>query len=95
MVARFLFLPFSIVASLIAGTLARKVFDRIWTLVAHEEEPPGADDPDAAIGRVVLATALQATVFAVTRVLFDRGARRWFQHLLGAYPAAKAAKAAK
>jgi hypothetical protein len=89
MVARFLFLPFSIAASLVAGVLATKVFDRLWMLIAREEEPPGADDPEASVGRVVLATGLQATVFAVTRTLFDRGARRWFQHLLGTYPAAK------
>jgi hypothetical protein len=88
-VARILFLPFSIVASLIAGAVATKLFERVWALVAREEEPPGADDPDAAVGRVIAATALQAAVFSVTRTLFDRGARRWFQRTLGTYPAAK------
>lgn len=87
--ARIIFLPFSIVASLIAGAVATKLFERVWALVAREEEPPGADDPDAAVGRVVAATALQAVVFSVTRTLFDRGARRWFQRTVGTYPASK------
>ncbi len=87
--ARIIFLPFSIVASLIAGAVATKLFERVWALVAREEEPPGADDPDAAVGRVVAATALQAVVFSVTKTLFDRGARRWFQRTVGTYPASK------
>lgn len=87
--ARIIFLPFSIVTSLIAGAVATKLFERAWALVAREEEPPGADDPDAAVGRVIVATAMQAAVFSVTRTLFDRGARRWFQRTLGTYPASK------
>lgn len=87
--ARFAFLPFSIIASLIAGSIATKLFDRIWAAFSHDEEPPGADDPEATVGRVLFAAALKASVFATTRTLFDRGARRWFERTLGTYPASK------
>jgi hypothetical protein len=86
---RILFLPFSLIGGLIAGLVASKVFAKLWKLVAREDEPPGADDPDVGVARVVAATAMQSAVFGASRTLFDRGARRWFEHTFGAYPRKK------
>lgn len=87
--ARVLFLPFSVVGSLVAGLVASKVFAKLWKLVAREDEPPGADDPDVGTGRAVAATAMQSAVFGASRALFDRGARRWFEYTFGVYPRRK------
>ena len=42
---KFLFLPFSIVAGLVAGFLSKKLFDGIWSLV-DDEEAPDAEHKD-------------------------------------------------
>jgi hypothetical protein len=83
--ARVLFAPFSIIGSLIAGLVARKAFDGIWSAI-DDEEPPEAGEEREPLVRVVLAAVLQAAVFAGTRVLFDRQARRAFRGLTGTWP---------
>jgi len=85
--ARVLFAPFSIIGSLIAGFVARKAFDGIWSAI-DDEEPPEAGEEQESLARVLLATILQAAVFAGTRALFDRQARRMFRGLTGSWPGA-------
>ena len=86
--SRILFAPFSIAGSLIAGLVARKAFDRLWSAI-YDEEPPEAGEEREPLARVLLATVLQAAVFAGTRALFDRQARRAFRGLTGSWPGAK------
>lgn len=83
--SRFLFAPFSILGSLIAGLVARKAFDRIWAAI-DDEEPPEAGEEQEPLARVLTATVLQAAVFAASRALFDRQARRAFRGLTGSWP---------
>ncbi len=83
--SRVLFAPFSIIGSLLAGLAARKAFDQVWSLI-DDEEPPEAGEERETITRILLATVLQASVFAATRVLFDRQARRAFRGLTGSWP---------
>jgi len=86
--SRILFAPFSIIGSLIAGLIARKAFDGIWSAI-DDEEPPAPGEEREPLTRVLLATVLQAAVFAVTRALFDRQARRAFRGLTGSWPGPK------
>jgi hypothetical protein len=86
--SRILFTPFSIAGSLIAGLVARKVFDGVWQLI-DDEEPPDAGEEREPLARVLIATMLQASVFAATRALFDRQARRAFRRMTGAWPGPK------
>lgn len=85
---KILFTPFSIIGSLIAGLVARKVFDRIWHVI-DKEEPPDPGEEREPLKRIVLAAVLQSTVFALARVLFDRQARRTFRGLTGTWPGPK------
>jgi len=86
--SRILFAPFSILGSLIAGFVARKAFNGIWSAI-DDEEPPEAGEEREPLTRVLLATVLQAAVFAATRALFDRHARRAFRSLTGSWPGPK------
>ena len=86
--SRVLFAPFSIIGSLLAGLVARKAFDRIWSAI-DDEEPPEAGEEREPLARVLLAAVLQAAVFAATRALFDRQARRAFRGLTGSWPGAQ------
>ena len=83
--ARLLFAPISIIGSLLAGLVARKAFDGIWSAI-DDEEPPEAGEERESLARVLMAAVLQAAVFAGTRVLFDRQARRAFRGLTGTWP---------
>jgi len=87
-VAKLLFTPFSIAFSLLAGLVARKVFDRIW-LAIDDEEPPDPGEELEPLPRILLAAGLQATVFALARALFDRQARKTFRGLTGTWPGPK------
>jgi len=87
-VAKILFTPFSIAFSLIAGLVARKVFDGVWHAI-DKEEPPDPGEELEPLPRILLAAGLQATVFAIARTLFDRQARKTFRGLTGTWPGSK------
>ena len=86
--ARILFAPFSIAGSLIAGLLARKAFDQVWSAI-DDEEPPEPGEENEPFARIITATVLQSVVFSVTRAIFDRQARKAFRGLTGTWPGAK------
>jgi hypothetical protein len=87
-VSRVLFAPFSILGSLIAGLIGRKAFNALWSAI-DDEEPPEAGEEREPLTRILLATVLQAAVFAAARVLFDRQARRAYRRLTGTWPGPK------
>jgi Protein of unknown function (DUF4235) len=82
---KFLFLPFSIIAGLIAGQLSKKIFDGVWGLV-DQEEAPEAEHKEISLLKLTLALALQGAVFKAVRGLVDHWARRGFYNLTGSWP---------
>ena len=86
--AKVLFAPFSIAFSLIAGLVARKVFDQVWNAI-DDEDPPDPGEELEPLPRILLAASLQAAVFALARTLFDRQARKTFRGLTGTWPGPK------
>ena len=83
--ARFLFAPFSIVAGLIAGALARKLSDSLWG-VFDDKEAPEPEHPDAPWGKLVFSLALEGAVFATVRGAVDHVARSQFAKATGVWP---------
>jgi hypothetical protein len=82
---KFLFLPFSIVAGLIAGFLSKKLFDGVWKLV-DAEEAPEAEHKEISVVKLALALAVEGAIFRAVRGLVDHGARRSFYNLTGSWP---------
>jgi hypothetical protein len=82
---KFLFLPFSIVAGLIAGFLSKKLFDGIWGLV-DAEEAPEAEHKEISIAKLTLALAIEGAVFRAVRGLVDHSARQGFYRVTGSWP---------
>jgi hypothetical protein len=82
---KILFLPFSIMAGLIAGFLSKKLFESVWKLV-DEEESPEPEYKEIAIGKLALALMLEGAIFRAVRGLVDHGARRSFYNLTGSWP---------
>jgi hypothetical protein len=82
---KFLFLPFSIVAGIIAGFLSKKLFEAIWGVI-DQEEPPDSEHRDIDLTKMIVAEALQGAIFRATRKVVDHEARKAFQGATGTWP---------
>ena len=82
---KLLFVPFSILAGLIAGFLSKKLFDGVWRFV-DEEEAPEAEHKEISIGKLALALIIEGAIFRAVRGLVDHQARRGFYRLTGSWP---------
>lgn len=82
---KLLYKPFGLVAGIVGGLLARRLFTVVWSLI-DDEEPPEATTERASWTRVVAAAAVQGATFSATRAVVDRGGARAFEHLFGAWP---------
>jgi hypothetical protein len=85
MIVKVLFAPIGIGAGLVAGMLAKKGFERIWTAF-DDEEPPAPDQGDAQLSKLVPALIVEGAVFRLTKGLVDHGARRAFAGATGTWP---------
>jgi hypothetical protein len=82
---KLLYKPFALVAGILAGVLAKKVFDSIWGLI-DKEEPPKANTAEASWPKVLGAAALQGVTFKVVRTAMDRAGAKGFERLTGVWP---------
>jgi hypothetical protein len=85
---KFLFMPISIAGGLIAGFLAKKVFDQIWGLV-DEEEPPDSKHRDIDWPKLVIAAAVQGAIFRAMKEATDHASRQAFARTTGTWPGKK------
>lgn len=86
--ARLFFVPFSIIGGLIAGFIAKKLFEQAWGLI-DEEEPPESEHRVASWPKLVAAAALEGAIFRATKAAADHGSRQAFAGLTGSWPGAE------
>ncbi|HEX6389831.1 MAG TPA: DUF4235 domain-containing protein [Solirubrobacteraceae bacterium] len=92
--AKLLYKPFGIIAGLIAGAVATRIFNVLWSKL----DPEGAKDGpqpklrETPAAKAVAGTALQAATFAGTKAVVDRASLRTFEHLTGAWAGDKPPK---
>jgi Protein of unknown function (DUF4235) len=84
-VARILFTPFSIAAGLVAGLVAKKVFEQAWGLI-DKEEPPHPEHREISVPKMLIALAIEGAVFRVTKGALDHWTRRFFERFVGTWP---------
>ena len=82
---KLLYKPFGVIAGIVGGLLARRLFTVVWGAI-DDEEPPEAKTERASWTRVVAAAAVQGATFSATRAVVDRAGARAFQHLFGVWP---------
>jgi hypothetical protein len=82
---KILFAPFSIAAGLFAGFAAQKVFERLWAVI-DDEDPPEPDNREVSVPKLLAALAIEGAVFRLVKGFTDRGARKGFAALTGAWP---------
>lgn len=88
---KLLYKPFGIIAGLVGGLLARRIFDAIWSAV-DDEAPPKPTVEHTSWPRVISAAVLQGATFSATKAVVDRAGARGFQHLVGVWPGDKEPK---
>jgi hypothetical protein len=84
-VGKLVFIPFSILGGLIAGALARRLFESLWGLI-DEEEPPESEHRRVSWPKLLGAAALEGAIFRATRVAADHGSRHAFASVTGSWP---------
>ena len=82
---KFLFLPFSILAGILAGVVGRKIFDQVWGLF-DDEEPPDSKHLEISWPKLIVAGAIQGAIFRAVKEATDHGSRRAFMNLTGTWP---------
>jgi hypothetical protein len=82
---KFLFMPISIAAGLLAGLLGKKIFERLWSLV-DDEEPPSPEHREFSWPKLIAALAVEGAIFRLVKGLTDHGARLAFAKGTGSWP---------
>jgi len=86
---KLIFAPIGIIAGLLAGFAAQKVFERLWAVI-DDEDPPEPDQREARYSKLVAALLIEGAVFRLTKGLVDHGVRGGFARLTGSWPGEKA-----
>lgn len=84
--ARVLYKPLGLAISVLGGIAAGAIFKRVWSAVAHEDEPPKATDAGKSWGEVITAATVEGAVFGGVKAAIDRAGATGFARLTGTWP---------
>ncbi|MEO3757963.1 DUF4235 domain-containing protein [Mycobacterium sp. B14F4] len=79
--AKTMYKPLSIVASVVGGLLAGKIFTEIWQRVNPDDEEPDPKDLSRSTREVFIAAAIQGLLVGVVRAGLARGQAKGFAAL--------------
>jgi Protein of unknown function (DUF4235) len=79
------FTPIGLVLGLLAGQASKKIFDKVWGLVA-EEEAPRPKHREIALAKLLTALVIEGAIARVVRGLVDHGSRRGWAGITGSWP---------
>jgi uncharacterized protein DUF4235 len=86
--AQILYMPIGIVTSLLAGLVARRIFQVVWkhATPGDEEDAPTPLESDYDFREILVAAAIQGVVFSLVKAVVRRGGARAFQKWTGDWP---------
>jgi hypothetical protein len=76
----------SLLASVVASLLAGVIFRKLWKLTPGSDEAPEATDERRGWGEILVAAALQGAIFALIKAVFDRAAAEGVREVTGDWP---------
>lgn len=77
---------FSLVAALLAATVARKGLNATWKAATGKEPPANPADPEVDLSEALLWAAVSGTLVAVARMLATRRAADYYARSTGKLP---------
>lgn len=80
-----LFTPISLIAGLLAGQVAKKVFTFVWGK-ARDEEAPHPKHREIAFGQLLIALVIEGAIMRLVRGLVDHGTRHAWARTMGEWP---------
>jgi hypothetical protein len=85
---KLIYKPFGILLGVLGGIAGRQVFNQVWQKV-DDQEPPTATTKDTSLPRLLSAVALQGAIFALVKMVVNRGGAKAWNHLFGIWPGEK------
>jgi uncharacterized protein DUF4235 len=79
------FTPIGLILGLASGTVAKKIFDKVWGLI-DDEEAPAPKYREIPFAKMLVALVIQGAIFRVVRGLVDHGSRHGWAKLTGSWP---------
>ena len=76
----------TIVATVVAATVARKAVTGTWKLAAGDEPPANPEDPRVSWKEAVTFAVVSGAVMGLARMLASRQAAAWFRKSTGHLP---------
>lgn len=80
-----LFAPFSIIIGLVAGTIAKRIFTKVWGEI-RDEEPPSPDVREFTVKQLIPALIVEGAIARLVRGLVDNGLRHAWAGSMGVWP---------
>jgi Protein of unknown function (DUF4235) len=80
-----MFIPFRVVGGMVAGVVAAKLFERVWSLF-DEEGAPDPEHREIPVPKLLAALVLEGAIFRAVRGLVDHGSRVAFTRMTGRWP---------
>nr|GLK38968.1 hypothetical protein GCM10017611_58380 [Rhodococcus wratislaviensis] len=85
-VSKAMYKPLALAASVAGGIAASAVFGQVWKRVAGESEAPDPKDLSRSTREVLIAAAVQGTVFGLVKAAVDRAGAQGYRKLAHADP---------
>ncbi len=91
---KLIYKPLGLIMSVLGGLVASAIFQRVWRLVSHRDEPPTPTQAGRSWREVLAAAALRGAIFGLVTAAVDRGGAVGFQRATGAWPGEKEPRSA-
>lgn len=91
---KLIYKPLGLIMSVLGGLVASAIFQRVWRLVSHRDEPPTPTQAGRSWREVLAAAALRGAIFGLVTAAVDRGGAVGFERATGAWPGEKEPRSA-
>lgn len=86
--AKRLYRAAGLVSGMVGGLIASQGYRQLWKRIAHNglNEAPKALSTDYPLKEILASAAIQGAIYALVKVIIDRGGARLFERVTGEWP---------